>query len=203
MITDWRKRWGEGDFPFYFLQLAAYTQPLTQPADSSWAELREAQAMALKLPNTGMASLIDIGAANDIHPKNKREAGRRLALVALAHDYGERIVSSGPTLKRATFENGEAKIEFGDVADGLRTSDGLAVAGFTLAGDDRKFYWGTAKIVGDTVVVTCPYVQKPIAVRYAWANNPYVNLVNSENLPTPPFRTDDWPGITVGNSVYR
>jgi sialate O-acetylesterase len=201
LISDWRAHWGEGDFPFYFVQLPNYTARLDQPGESNWAELREAQAMALKLPNTGMATTIDLGDANDIHPKNKHEVGRRLALIALNHTYGGHNIWSGPVVKRVTYDGAEAKIEFDETIAGLKSADGSAIAGFTLAGEDRKFYWGTARIVRDSVIVTCPYVAHPVAVRYAWANNPYVNLVNSEGLPCVPFRTDDWPGITVANSV--
>jgi sialate O-acetylesterase len=198
MIEDWRKRWDEGDFPFYFVQLPNYTERTTDPVESNWAELREAQARALSLPNTGMATIIDLGEANDIHPKNKREVGRRLSLIALARDYGIPGVFSGPTFKSVQFANGEAQIQFDNVAGGLKSVDGGAIGGFTIAGSDHKFYWGVAKIQGNTIVVSNPYVPNPIAVRYAWANNPYVNLVNSEGLPATPFRTDDWPGITSG-----
>jgi len=201
LIEDWRKRWGQGDFPFYIVQLANYTQRVDQPGESNWAELREAQSMALKLPNTGLATIIDIGEANDIHPKNKLEVARRLSLIALDHEYGERSIFSGPIFRKVKFEGAEAHLEFDSLGDGLKTSDGIAVAGFTIAGEDRKFYWGTSKIVGNTVVVSCPYVAKPVAIRYGWANNPYVNLVNSVGLPASPFRTDDWPGITVGTGA--
>ncbi|AIE87808.1 sialate O-acetylesterase [Fimbriimonas ginsengisoli] len=198
LIEDWRRRWEEGDMPFYFVQLAGYTERLNDPVESNWAELREAQAKALALPNTGMATAVDIGEANDIHPKNKREVGRRLALIALARDYGQKVIYTGPTMREVKFEGSEAHIQYDNVADGLKSVDGSALGAFTIAGEDHKFYWGVAKLVGNTVVVSNPYVPKPVAVRYAWANNPYVNLANSEGLPALPFRTDDWPGITSG-----
>lgn len=195
MIQSWRKAWGQGDFPFFYVQLPNYTERLPSPAESNWAELREAQAMTLRLPNTGMAVTLDLGEANDIHPKSKREVGHRLAAIALDRLYGEHLAITGPTMKNVKFEEGKVVIEF-DSAGPLRTIDGGPIGGFTLAGEDRKFYFGDAKIEGNTVVVTCPLVLKPVALRYAWANNPYVNLTDDGGLPTAPFRTDDWPGIT-------
>lgn len=196
MIQDWRAHWQQGNFPFLFVQLANYTARLDQPAESDWAELREAQTMTLKAsPNTGMAVTIDIGEAGDIHPKNKREVGRRLALWALSQTYGKPIPYASPfytgfvnegSIIRVTFENGS-----------LATSDGQAPRGFAIAGADKKFYWADARIDGSTVVVSSPKVPKPTAVRYGWANNPDVNLINRVGLPANPFRTDDWPGITA------
>lgn len=200
LITDWRKKWNSPELPFLFVQLANYTQRAASPADSSWAELREAQALALQLPKTGMVTAIDIGEANDIHPKNKPEVGRRLSLVALNQVYGENIQSSGPVYKSFNVEDDSVHIQFTN-ATKLKTSDGAEVAGFTIAGEDRKFYWANARIVRNEVIVSCIYVPKPVSVRYGWANNPYVNLVNEEGLPAFPFRTDDWPGITIANSV--
>ncbi|HEY0868204.1 MAG TPA: sialate O-acetylesterase, partial [Fimbriimonas sp.] len=197
MIQDWRKRWGH-DFPFYFVQLANFMARNEGPVESAWAELREAQTMTLKLPNTGMATIIDIGEANDIHPRNKSDVGRRLALWALAKDYGKRIEYSGPLYRSLKAVGSEARIAF-DHAKGLKSSDGRPIAGFSIAGEDRKFVWANARISGDTVIVSSPQVPKPVAVRYGWSDNPDVNLVNGAGLPASPFRTDDWKGITADN----
>jgi sialate O-acetylesterase len=196
MIKDWRARWGQGDFPFYFVQLANFTQRNAQPVDSDWAELREAQSMTLSLPNTGQALAIDIGEAGDIHPRNKREVGRRLALNALAKAYGIKVAYSGPVYAGFSVE-GSSKIRLRfQHAEGLRSSDGGPLVGFAVAGSDRVFKWAKATIEGDTIVVSSPDVPKPVAVRYGWSNNPAVNLINGAGLPASPFRTDTWPGIT-------
>ena len=195
MINSWRVNWGIGDFPFLFVQLANFRQTAAQPGESDWAELREAQAMTLSLPNTGMAVAIDIGDADDIHPKFKQEVGRRLALNALAQVYGQDIVYSGPIYKSMSFEGDKIRITFDHVGGGL-TAGGKMPEGFAVAGEDKKFVWAEAKIEGNTVLVWSPQVPKPVAVRYAWADNPVCNLYNVEGLPAAPFRTDDWPGIT-------
>jgi sialate O-acetylesterase len=197
LIRDWRHSWGQGDFPFHFVQLANYTARLDAPGDSPWAELREAQTMALQLPNTGMALTIDIGEANDIHPKNKQEVGRRLALQALAKQYGIDVAFRGPSYREFQVVEDAVRVRF-DNAKGLKTVDGRPPAGFALAGEDHQFHWANATIEGDTIVLRSPQVPKPVAVRYAWANNPDVNLYNEAALPAEPFRTDDWPGVTVG-----
>lgn len=195
MITDWRERWGQ-DFPFFWVQLANFMERKDQPVDSAWAELREAQSRTLSLPKTGQAVIIDIGEANDIHPRNKQDVGKRLALAALKVAYGkEDVVFSGPTLKEAKFEDGKAVLTFENVGEGLKAKDG-EVKGFAVAGDDRVFKWAKAEIDGDKVVVSSPDVPKPTAVRYAWADNPEATLYNSEDLPASPFRTDEWPGVT-------
>lgn len=198
MITDWRERWGQGDFPFYFVQLANFTDTLPEPADSDWAELREAQTMTLSLKNTGMAVAIDIGEAKDIHPRNKQDVGKRLALNALAKDYGRDVVWSGPMYKRMSVEKGAAHLWFDHAEGGLAAQGGGALKGFAVAGADQKFVWADARIDGDKVVVSSPGVAEPVAVRYAWANNPECNLCNGAGLPASPFRTDDWPGVTAG-----
>jgi sialate O-acetylesterase len=195
MIKDWRSQWNY-DFPFYFVQLANYMKRNEQPVEDTWAELREAQTMALELPKTGMAVTIDIGNADDIHPGDKQNVGKRLALWARNRTYGEQIPCSGPLFQRVEKVNNVMKIYFTQVYDGLKTSDGQAVTGFAIAGKDRKFVWADAKIEGQTVVVSSPQVPKPEAVRYGWSSNPDVNLVNSAGLPASPFRTDSWPGIT-------
>ncbi len=199
MIRSWRKAWGQGNFSFNFVQLANYQPVKPEPAESAWAELREAQALALELPNTGMAVTIDIGEANDIHPKNKQDVGLRLALPALAQRYGYRnLVYSGPVYQGMTVEKGRIRIRFDHVGGGLvahgEKLEGFAIAGKTAKG--LKFVWAEARIDGDTVVVSSPEVPKPVAVRYAWAENPICNLFNASDLPASPFRTDNQPGIT-------
>jgi len=194
MIKDWRKHWNI-NFPFYFVQLANYTNIVNDPAPSEWAELREAQLKTLHLENTGMAVIIDIGEEKDIHPKNKQEVGRRLSLIARS-DSGEKISFSGPIYNTYTIENNSIRISFNHSDGGLKIQNGETLKGFEIAGLDHKFYWADAKIVGNEVVVTSAKVENPIAVRYAWAENPVCNLFNSSDLPASPFRTDDWPGIT-------
>jgi len=201
MIRCWREAWGQGDFPFLWVQLANFMKRATEPGDSAWAELREAQTMTLSLPKTGQAVIIDIGEADDIHPRNKQDVGMRLALQAQVVAYGDHsLLASGPIYKSMTVRGNKAIVTFTHVGTGLRTSDGLPVAGFAIAGRDRKFYWAEAQIQGkDKVVLSSPNVEEPVAVRYAWADNPRCNLVNSADLPACPFRTDDWPGVTINN----
>ncbi len=198
MISDWRARFGVGDFPFYIVSLANFQKPAEQPVESDWAELREAQAMTAKnLKNCGLAIAIDIGDAADIHPKNKLEVGRRLALAALANAHGREVDYSGPWYKGMTVEEGGIRLSF-DHARGLAAKDGK-LTGFAIAGEDRKFVWADAVIDGETVVASSPAIAKPVAVRYAWHANPACSLVNAAGLPAVPFRTDDWPGVTVNN----
>ena len=200
MIADWRQQWGY-DFPFYITQLANYTGRQTMPTESTWAELREAQLMAAKIvPNTGMAVTIDIGEANDIHPRNKQEVGRRLALQALDKTYGMQIESSGPMYEGYEVDGNTIRIRFSSTAKGLVVK-GDKLEGFAVAGADHKFHWGEAKIVGNCVEVTCKDVSRPLAVRYAWAHNPLGNLYNTAGLPASPFRTDSWQGVTIGNTT--
>ena len=195
MITDWRQQWGY-NFPFYIVQIANYMTPQKGPEESAWAELREAQTFTQRLDNTAMACIIDIGEANDIHPQNKQEVGRRLGLLARALTYGENVEYSGPQYKANKIEGRTIRLSFDHVASGLKTSDGRSVKGFTIAGLDHKFYTANARIDGKTIVVEAPEVNFPIAVRYAWANNPDCNVYNGEGLPMVPFRTDDWQGLT-------
>lgn len=199
MIQNWRDDWGY-EFPFFWVQLANFRAPKDQPGDSDWAELREAQSMTLALPKTGEAVIIDIGEANDIHPRNKQDVGLRLALSALHVAYDQVLVFSGPTFKDANFRSGKATIEFENIGEGLAPHDKYGyVRGFAIAGADRQWHWAQAYIDGDKVIVSSPEVKDPIAVRYAWADNPDdANLYNSAGLPTTPFRTDDWPMITAG-----
>ena len=197
MIKDWCNDWGQGKFPFLFVQLANFMAVKPEPADSAWAELREAQLMTLDLPNTGMAVIIDIGEANDIHPKNKQDVGKRLALWALARSYGKKLVYSGPIYKSMKIENNKVILYFDHVGGGLIAAGDEPLKSFAIAGADRKFVWADAKIDGDNIVVSSGEVSAPAAVRYAWADNPVCNLYNEEGLPASPFRTDNWPGITV------
>lgn len=197
LIDDWRGQWGQGDFPFLFVQLSGYTARVTDPGPSPWAELREAQANTRFLPNTGMAVSLDLGDPNDIHPRTKLEIGRRLSLVALANVYKVDVADKGPSFRVMLPEGDGVRLEFKNAA-GLRTVDGKAPTGFAVAGADQKFVWAEAHIEGDSIVLTPPAGLKVVAVRYAWANNPDVNLYNADGLPMEPFRTDRWPGITVG-----
>ena len=196
MIRDWRQRWDQGDFPFYFVQLANYMARAEEPGDDSWAELREAQMMALAEPNTGMAVAIDIGDEFDIHPKNKQEVGRRLALLALQGAYEQDIQASGPLYQSLKVENDRIRISFSNTAKGLSTRNNEVLQGFAIAGKDRQFRWADATIEGHSVVVHHPLIPHPVAVRYAWAANPACNLLNSAKLPAAPFRTDDWAETT-------
>ena len=199
MISNWRNDWGQGDFSFLFVQLANFMDIKPEPVESAWAELREAQLMTLDLPNTGMAVIIDIGEAKDIHPKNKQDVGRRLAFWALVNNYGKNLVYSGPLFKRMNVEGNKVVLGFDHVGGGLIARGGGPLKGFAIAGADRKLVWADAKIEGDKVVVSSSEVSAPVAVRYAWADNPVCNLYNVEGLPASPFRTDSWPGVTIDN----
>ncbi|HAU36320.1 MAG TPA: sialate O-acetylesterase [Phycisphaerales bacterium] len=198
MIGSWRERWGQGDFPFGIVQLANYHSPKAQPEESDWAELREAQTMTARtVPHCGLALAIDLGEATTIHPPNKQDVGKRLALWALAKVYGKQIAFSGPMYESMKVEGGAIRVRFSHVGKGLAARSGAALEGFQIAGQDRKFVWADARIDGDSVVVRSEKVPAPAAVRYAWARNPKGNLYNDAGLPACPFRTDDWPGITA------
>jgi len=197
MIKNWRDDWGQGKFSFLFVQLANFMQTKPEPAESAWAELREAQSMTLGLPNTGMAVIIDIGEATDIHPKNKQDVGKRLALWALANTYDLKLVYSGPIYKSMKVDGGSIILSFDHVGGGIVAKGDETLKGFSIAGADHKFVWADAKIDGDTVVVSSDKVPEPAAARYAWADNPVCNFYNKEDLPASPFRTDEWPGVTV------
>ena len=219
LITDWRKQWGQGDFPFYFCQLANYKEKQPKPGESAWAELREAQTSTLALSNTGQAVLIDIGESQDVHPRNKKDAGERLASIALARDYGKAIPFSGPVYESVEFESGKAILQFKHSDGGLvakplsetfdvatkiqkiaplvRNSPGSELEGFAVCGEDKQWAWAQARIEGDTVVVWSEQVPAPVAVRYAWADNPTCNLYNGAGFPASPFRTDDFPPTTL------
>ena len=208
LITGWRARWNQGDFPFYFVQLANFQSPNPNPeGGDGWARVREAQSKSLTIPKTGLAVAIDLadpGNPGDIHPKNKLDVGRRLALWALAKDYGKKVVYSGPLYADKRIEDGKIRLAFRSTGGGLIVGrkDGYepteeikngTLKGFAIAGEDKKWYWADAVIEGKTVVVSSPDVANPVAVRYAFSMNPAdANLYNKEGLPASPFRTDDW-----------
>jgi sialate O-acetylesterase len=201
MIQNWRDVWKQGDFPFYYVQLADFRLEKDQPADSDWAELREAQTLTMsKLPNTGEAVIIDLGEAQDIHPKNKEDVGKRLARWALAKDYGYDIVYRSPIYQSMDRQGSKIIVSFDHVGGGLDLFDVQKPIGFTIAGADQTFVHAEAKIINERQVeVWSESVSDPVAVRYAWADNPVCNVQNKEGLPLTPFRTDDWPGITINN----
>jgi sialate O-acetylesterase len=198
LIRSWRDAWGK-ELAFVFVQLANFMAPAAEPEEGGWAWLREAQAMALALPKTAMAVTIDIGEANDIHPRNKQDVGKRLAMGALHAQYGRDLVHSGPVYESMAVEGGRIRVRFKHVGAALVARDGR-LAQFAVAGADRKFVWAQARIErsaqgrpDDTVVVWNDEVEQPVAVRYAWANNPAgCSLYNREGLPAAPFRSDDW-----------
>ena len=192
LITDWRKQFGQPDMPFYFVQLANYLDRKLVQADSPWAALREVQSQAQHLAHTGMAANIDIGEAHDIHPKNKQEVARRLAVISLADTYGQKIPAQAPVYDNYTVENGKVRISFTIPAIGERFEQNKDIKGFTIAGPDHVFYPAEAYTDGDEVVVYSHYVKVPVAVRYGWADNPECTLRTPTNLPVAPFRTDNW-----------
>ena len=197
MVQCWRHNWGQGDFPFLIVELANFKKAIDHPVQSTWAELREAQNMtADKLDAVGVASAIDIGEAGNIHPKNKQDVGKRLCLAALKIAYGKDIVHAGPKYDSMEIDDHKIIVKFKNVGGGL-VAKGGPLKRFAVAGKNQKFYWANAEIEGDTVEVSSPEVRNPVAVRYAWSDNPAgCNLYNKAGLPATPFRTDDWPGIT-------
>lgn len=201
LIKDWRNKWNNQELGFYFVQLANFMQPKAEPVESAWAELREAQTMTLSLPKTGMAVIIDIGEAANIHPRNKQDVGKRLALAALHDTYGKDLVYSGPVLKNMEVKDNSVVLEFDPMGSELVVRDKYGyVKGFALAGEDRIFHWAAGFQDGNIIYLRSPEVNHPLAVRYAWADNPDdVNIYNAEGLPAGPFRTDDWPGVTFNN----
>jgi sialate O-acetylesterase len=212
MISDWRKQWGQGDFSFYFCQLANFLPKTARADDGGWASLREAQSLTRRLPNTGQAVLIDIGEASDIHPRNKREVGSRLAKIALAKDFGKSGRYTGPVYSAMKVEGDKIRLSFDPVGGELvardvpatydvktvqnetaplvRNRPGSPLEGFAICGEDRKWVWADAAIDGQTVLVSAPEVKQPVAVRYCWASNPTGNLYNKDGLPASPFQTD-------------
>lgn len=193
MIKNWRDDWGQGDFPFYYVQIAPF-KSWYKPFEC--AELREAQLMSLSVANTGMVVTSDIGDVNDVHPKNKQEVGRRLALWALAKTYGHELVYSGPLYKSMQVEGDKIRIFFDYTGGGLMAK-GPKLTHFTIAGSNQKFVDAEAVIDGNTVVVSSKKVKQPVAVRFGWSNTAEPNLFNKEGLPASIFRTDDWPSVTI------
>ncbi len=206
MISDWRRAFGQGDFPFLAVQLAPWDknrkrslEDITrEPGESDWAELREAQNHATRvLRNVGVAVITDVGDKDDIHPTQKQPVGSRLALLALRIGHNRRGPAEGPVYSSLAKGDGKLILNFNETAGGLKSLDGALLTGFAIAGEDRKWHWAKAEIRGaHQIVVSCPDVPKPVAVRYGWSDFPVVNLANGAGLPASPFRTDDWPAIT-------
>jgi sialate O-acetylesterase len=221
LIDDWRRKWRQPRLPFYFCQLASFGPKKPLPGESEWAELRESQSTALQLPGTGQAVLIDLGESGDVHFRNKRAVGERLARIALAKQYGEKLVFSGPVYEsmkvegatiRVTFSHAEGGLaaralaatydvvsKLGQTAPLVRNSPESELEGFAICGADRHWRWAEARIEGGTVVVWSSRVSYPLAVRYAWADNPTCNLENGAGLPASPLRSDDFRAITARN----
>ncbi len=201
LIKDWRAKWGE-DFPFYYVQLSSFGSNQNSNEGSNWAELREAQTLALQLPQTGMAVTIDIGNPSDIHPTNKQDVGKRLAALALKNTYNQDIVPSGPLFEKVTFDQDKALVSFQFAKKGLVAKDKYHyLKGFEIAGEDHIFYYAKAEIKENKVEISAFQVPKPVAVRYAWSDAPVeANLFNAEGFPAAPFRTDHWKGRTEGVS---
>jgi sialate O-acetylesterase len=192
LIHDWRNTWKIGDFPFLFVQLPNFMESKNHPSESNWALLREAQLKTLSVPNTAMAVAIDIGEWNDVHPLNKKDVGKRLALAALKVAYNENVVYSGPIYKSVKIDGKKIEFTFTNVGSGLIAKGSGELKGFAIAGADRQFVWAQAKIDGDIILVWSDQIKHPVAVRYAWADNPEgANLYNMEGLPASPFRTDE------------
>jgi len=204
LIKNWRNSFRQGDFPFYFVQLASYRAGDGNSTNgSSWAELREAQTETLSMANTGMAVTLDIGETNDIHPKNKQDVGARLAAIALSQLYNNNVAYIGPVYQSMKIEGSKAIVSFSYIDSGFLVKDKYNyIKGFEIAGTDKKFYFARAFIENGKVVVHCDSVLLPVAVRYGWADDmPEANLYNKQGFPTLPFRTDKWQGITE-NSKY-
>jgi sialate O-acetylesterase len=205
MINEWRQDWKQGDFPFYFVQLADYMAEKPEPGDSAWAELRDSQTQTMNtLKNTGQAVIIDLGESNDIHPKNKTEVALRLARWALAKDYGiANLTYRSPEYKSVEIKDNKAIVSFDYISKGkgLRTFDVTELKGFAICGEDKKWVNADAKFLPgetkDKIEVSSPKVAKPVAVRYAWADNPVCNVLSQEGLPLTPFRTDKFPLVTA------
>ncbi|MFP5226425.1 MAG: sialate O-acetylesterase [Acidobacteriota bacterium] len=202
MIADWRRTFEQGDFPFYIVSLPAFGPRSPAPTDDAWAETRESQAVAAAtVPNACLAVTIDTGDADSLHPKEKEPVGDRLADCALAKYYHQHVVDSGPTLQSVQRKSGSIVLHFANTNGGL-VAKGGKLGEFSIAGNDRKWYWARARIKGRSVIVSSPSVPHPAQVRYAWQSNPEATLFNGAGLPAAPFRTDDWPGITQNARPY-
>jgi sialate O-acetylesterase len=205
MISDWRTKWNQGNFPFYFVQLSTFDEfGGNSKKGSKWAELREAQTETLKLPNTGMAVTTDIGNAKDIHPTNKQDVGRRLAAIALNNVYNKKMVYSGPTFLSQEIKRNQIILTFDNLGSGLSSSDSNGILkGFEIAGTDKVFHSAKAIIQNNKVIVSSENVPNPVAVHYGWTDDDTeINLFNKEKFPASPFRTDDWEMITA-NEKYK
>jgi sialate O-acetylesterase len=200
MIQNWRNEWKQGDFPFYYVQLADFMAESKEPEESGWAELREAQTMTKdKLSNVGEAVIIDLGEGKDIHPRNKQTVADRLARIALARDYHKDILYQGPSYKSMEVKEDKIILTFDNVGQGLYAFDTKEPIGFAIAGVDKKFVWADANIISNNQMeISKEGLKSPVSVRYAWANNPVCNMYNRDGLPMTPFRTDAWEGVTFG-----
>lgn len=199
MINDWRKKWKQGDFPFYFVQLSSFNEfNGNSSTGSKWAELREAQTQTLQIPNTGMCITTDIGNPKNIHPTNKQEVGKRLAAIALHNVYNKNVVFSGPTFKSLEIKENQITITFDNIGSGLLTNDKYGyIKGFEIAGADKVFHYAKAYISENKVIVYNENVSNPVAIHYGWADDAGdCNLYNKEEFPASPFRTDDWETLT-------
>jgi sialate O-acetylesterase len=196
MIADWRQQWGLGELPFFFVQLPPISAPQNAPmlprSETTWAELREAQAKARAVPNTGMAVTIDTAADGDLHPKDKQPVGNRLARLAANKVYGKDIPCFSPMFQSVSRQGNGLRLSFSHAEGGLTTKEDRTVQGFAIAGADKEFVWADAKIEGEQIFVSSPEVEEPVAVRYAWANHPPSSVFNKAGLPLAPFRTDEW-----------
>ena len=197
LIEQWRKDWGQGDFPFYWVQLANFSAQSAIPKDSAWAELREAQTKALQLTNTGQAVIIDLGEGKDIHPRNKHDVAARLVRWALVKDYGMKLPFRSPEFQSLTITSNQATVTIDCFGSKLRPFGVEEAKGFAVCGADKIWHWATGKIVSvNKVEVWSDAVASPVAVRYAWGDNPVCNLYSNDGLPVTPFRTDDFEMIT-------
>jgi len=204
MISQWRKEWGQGDFPFYWVQLTNFQPRKTQPSESAWAELREAQTKTMKLPNTGQAVIIDLGEGKDIHPRNKRDVAARLVRWPLVMDYGMKLPYRSPEFQSVAFDSSKALVTLDCHGSSLRPFGVDEVQGFTLCGADGIWHWAQGKVIGkDQVELTSAEVPSPTFVRYAWADNPDCNLFSMDGLPVTPFRTDNFPMSTDPNRLPK
>jgi len=193
LIEQWRKEWNQGDFPFYWVQLADFMAQKPEPGESSWAELRDAQTKTLKVSNTGQAVIIDLGEGKDIHPRNKHDVAARLVRWALVKDYGMKFPYRSPEFKSMELSGNKARLTFDCFGSGLRPFDVDQAIGFAVCGEDKVWHWAKGIVEGkDKVSVWSEEVTQPIAIRYAWADNPVCNLFSEDGLPVTPFRTDDF-----------
>jgi sialate O-acetylesterase len=202
LINSWRELWGQGDFPFYWIQIASMKKPDLEPTQSSWAELREGMSKTLSLPNTGEVVSMDVGEGNDIHYRNKQEMGNRLARLALDNSYGFDIEGESPRYKSMEIEENKVIITFDNIDQGLYAFDSSIINGFSIAGGDQKFVWANTNIIDkNKVEVYSDKIAIPVAVRYAWADKPNSNLYDRNGLPVACFRTDKWPIASDGKNI--